>query len=104
MAERKRKLLSDALAEHAPWMPVKWEPEDAGALQALSRGDAAPHQQTRALKFIIEKVSDAYGMGWYPTGPHEASYAAGRRYTGIEIVKLLKINLSKLRREPSEQP
>lgn len=85
-------------------MPVKWEPADVGALQSLQRGDAPPEVQQRALKFIIERVCDTYGLGWFPTGPHEASFAAGRRFAGTEIVKLLNINLARLRREPSEQP
>lgn len=82
-------------------MPPKWDIEDAGALQALARGDAPPNQQQRALKFIIETVCETYGLGWHPSGPHEASFAAGRRFPGLQIVKLLRLNLAKLRRDPN---
>ena len=37
----------------APWLPPKWDVPDAGALQALARGDASPAQQQRALDWIV---------------------------------------------------
>jgi hypothetical protein len=85
-------------------MPPHWEPEDVGALQALSRGEAAPHQQIRALKWIIRDLCEYHGLGWHPSGPHEAAFAAGRRFPAVQIEKYLSINLNALRRKDSEQP
>jgi hypothetical protein len=95
----------------APWVPPPWEPEDVGAIQALMRGEAEPHQQTRALKYIVETLSDYYGISYRPDGlggQRDTDFAEGKRFVGQQIVKLTKINLSKLKRitdgGPSEQP
>mgnify|MGYP001606599485 CR=1 FL=1 len=85
-----------AIAEHAPWMPPKWETEDVGALQALQRGDAEPHQQQRALKFIIEGLAGAYDAHYFPgpEGQRNTDFALGRAFVGQQMVKLLKLNLA----------
>lgn len=101
MAEQptpRRKPVAQALKENAPWMPPTWDEADVGALQALQIGKAEPHQQQRALKFIIETICDTYGLGWHPSGPHEASFAAGKRWPGTQIVKFLNLNMKALRR------
>lgn len=80
-------------------MPVTFTLEEAGALQALQHGKADPHQQQIALKCLVERVCDTYGLGWHPTNDHEASFAAGRRFAGTQIVKALNVNLKLLRRD-----
>lgn len=95
----RRKPVSQAVYEHAPWMPVQFTPEELGSLKALQRGDAQAHLQQLALKTIIEKCCDTYGLGWHPTSEQEAHFAAGRRFAGLQIVKALNINPKLLRRE-----
>jgi hypothetical protein len=90
---QRRKPVGQAVREHAPWMPCEFTEEEAGALKALQRGDAQPHMQQLALRTIIEKVCDTYGLGWHPTNDHEASFAAGRRFSGLQIVKALNLNI-----------
>lgn len=104
--KRPPKPTQSALADHAPWKPSEWEPEDAGALQALMRGDAADHQQKRALQFIIERLCGTYEPAFRPAddGRRDTDFALGKAYVGQQIVKLLKVNLSRLRGRPSEQP
>lgn len=105
MAEQPRRAKPAKLAadENAPWKPPQWTEEAIGAVQALHRGDAQPHQQKLALDFIVRVLSDNGGLGWHPTSPHEASFAAGRRYPGVEIAKAIKINLSIFTKQPREQ-
>lgn len=81
-------------------MPVEFTEEEAGAIKALQRGDAQPHMQQIALRCFIEKICDTYGLGWHPTGDHESSFAAGRRFAGTQTVKALNLNIKLLRREP----
>lgn len=73
------------------------------AVQAVAEGTASQLQQQRALRWIIEQACETYGLGWHPGGPHEASFVAGRRFGGMQIVKALKINVSALKRASGEE-
>lgn len=90
---RERKAKS---APRQPWHPAEWEPADAGALQALFRGDAGPDQQKRALKWIIESAAMTYDEAFVPGQPDVSNFLLGRMNVGKQLVKLLKINLNVL--------
>lgn len=99
---RRRKTTREAVADHAPWKPVPYELADADALQSLLRGDADAAKQQRALKFIIESVCGTYDEPYRPgaeDGSRDTTFALGRAFSGRQIVKLLKLNLSVLRRD-----
>ena len=81
-----------------PWHPAEWEVPDAGALQALARGEAAPEQQRRALMWIIESASGAYEQSFVPDSDRVTAFLEGRRSVGNQIIKLIKINLETLRK------
>ena len=82
----------------AAWAPAPYEPADVGAIQALARGEAEPHQQIRALKWIVEAVCGTYDQSFRPESERETSFAEGRRFVGLQIVKLSKVDISKLRK------
>lgn len=85
--------------------PAAWELADASALQALAFGEASPDQQRRALKFLIERVSCAYDLSYRPESERDTAFAEGRRFVGLQIIKLLNLNLAKFRSAaPGEQP
>jgi hypothetical protein len=89
-----------AVQDNASWKPAKWELADASALQALMRGDADKGQQARALKWVIESAACTYDMSYRPGDTsRDTDFAEGRRSVGLQIVKLLKMNLSELRRK-----
>jgi hypothetical protein len=99
---RKAKTQREAVADHAPWRPVPYELADADALQALMRGDADKGKQMRALNFIINTIAGTYDEPYRPgaeEGSRDTTFALGRAYVGRQIVKLLKLNLSALRRD-----
>lgn len=81
-----------------PHIPPEYNLADAVALQALYRGDADAFQQKRALNWIIEQAAGAYEFQFYPTD-RETSFSLGRAFVGQQIVKLLKIDPTTLRRE-----
>lgn len=88
----------------APWLPVKYRKADVAALQAMWRGEATPDQQTRAMEYIVGKVSDRNGMSFRPggaEGARETDFAEGRRFVGNQILKLINIPLSKLNEDKS---
>lgn len=109
MAEQRRgtgkvrpaKAPRDALAAHAPWIPVTCDPADVTALQALARGEADPGMQRRALDFVI-RLSRNDGALYFPgeDGRRDTDFALGRAFVGEQVVALLKLNL---RRANSEQ-
>lgn len=80
----------------AAFAPPPWDLPDASAMQALARGDATPEQQKRALDWIIQKACGTYDLDYRPDA-REHAFVSGRRFVGLEIVKLLKVNIGKLR-------
>lgn len=85
-----------------PWMPPKWDLADAGALQAMARGEADAAAQQRALRWIVEQACGTYDLSWRPEqfgGDRSTSFAEGRRFVGLEIVKLTKLNLAEFRKD-----
>lgn len=99
---RKRPLA--AAQQHAPWLPVPYELAHVSSLQALERGEASPEQQRRALDWIIRLASGTYDFPYRPggsDGERDTNLALGRMFVGQQIVKMLRLNLAKLRREPN---
>lgn len=74
-----------------PWLPVEFELADIGAIKALQAGTASAEQQRRALDVFINKVCATYDLGWHPENDHQASFAAGRRFAGMQTVKALHL-------------
>lgn len=62
------------------------------AVQALARGDASPHQQQEALRWIIEQAAGTYDLSFTPDSDRGTSFAEGRRFVGLQIVKLTKLD------------
>lgn len=79
------------------WLPAEWELADAAAIQALARGDAEESQQKRALTVIVEKLAGTYEHTFVPGAQDQTTYLEGRRSVGLQIVKLLKVDLAALR-------
>lgn len=99
MSERKPKPVEQSLQENAPWKPAPWTDETAGAIQALDKGTAAPHQQKLALDYIINVVSGTYDAHYHAgqDGQRNTDFALGRAFVGQQLVKLTKLNLTALR-------
>jgi len=82
-----------------PWHPAEWEIPDAAALQAMSRGDATPEQQRRALAWIINHAAMTYDETFVPGQADVSDFLAGRRNVGTQIVKLLKVQTNLLKKQ-----
>lgn len=81
------------LTHKAPYAPAEYEVADLGAIQALARGEALPHQQTRALAWIVNEICRTYDLSYRPESPHDTAFAEGKRYVGLQLVKAMKLNL-----------
>lgn len=84
------------MKEPEPWAPPKWEVADVFAMQALVQGEATPEQQKRALDWIINPACGTYDLD-YRSDQRSHAFVSGRRFVGLEIVKLLRINTAKFR-------
>lgn len=79
-----------------PFLPPDWAPADAAAIQALAEGKATPEQQQRALNWVIYQGAGTYELE-YRTDSRDHAFASGRRFVGLQLVKLIKVNLGMLR-------
>lgn len=100
-----------------PWTPASYTDPDVYALKALQAGEAEPHQQKRALDFIINVVCKTYDLSWQDDsrgGERATSFAEGKRFVGLQIVKFVNYPVSRLGKKdgrssrnpgkPTEQP
>lgn len=76
-------------------MPADWESADAAAMQALALGKANPDQQKRALNWIIWAAAGTYELD-YRTDSRDHAFVSGRRFVGLQVIKMIKINLAKV--------
>lgn len=87
--------MSKVVPEPLPYLPPVWENADAAAFQALARGQANDAQQQRALNWILYQAANIYDLE-YRTDDRAHAFVSGRRFVGLQIVKLLKLNLTKI--------
>lgn len=82
----------------APVPVPYWENADVHAMQALQAGTADEYQQRRALKWIIYAACQTYDFCLTPEHERLSAIFDGRRFAGLQIVKMLSLDLSKLER------
>jgi hypothetical protein len=88
----------------SPLIPHHWEPADAGAFQQLQRGEASPAQQQRALAWLLECTGlkdEPYRPGG-TEGDRDTAFACGKRNIGLQVAKLLTINISAFTKKETE--
>ena len=77
-------------------MPPEYSPVVATAFQALARGDADARLQRIALDWLIEKAAMTYDLSFSPEGERATSFAEGRRFVGLQVIKMTKLDIDKL--------
>ena len=80
--------------------PAQFGSADAACVQALAAGNADSGQQKRALDWILKK---ACGLPtWaYRDSQRETDVALGRQFVGQQIMGLLNLNVSTLKKRES---
>lgn len=73
-------------------IPAVWKNADAAAIQALHKGKANKDQQKRALNFIMYNISECDGFD-YRTNDRDHAFGSGKRWVGVQLKKLISINL-----------
>lgn len=79
----------------AAWRPVDYTQADIYALKALQEGKADPAQQRRALDWIVNTAAGTYELSFRSDadgGERETAFAEGRRFVGLQVVKLVNMS------------
>ena len=73
------------------WVPEKYKPADARAVQDLEQGKATPDQQKRVLNLVIRSLACTYHPS-YRDNERDTIFMEGRRFVGLELINLLNLN------------
>ncbi len=81
-----------------PHLRCEYDVPVVAAVQALSRGEATADQQKAALNWCINQACATYGQSFQEAGDRETVFAEGRRFVGLQLVKLLHLSTNALRK------
>lgn len=79
-----------------PFLRCDWDLPTVSAVQALAKGEATPGQQQHAMRWLVEVAAGTYQPTFMLEGPHESAFAEGRRFVGLQVVKLLSLSTNAL--------
>ena len=79
-----------------------WANADAAAIQALYKGNATKDQQKRALDFILYRICEVDEFE-YRTNDREHVFCSGKRSCGLQIKKLISVNLAAFKEDRGEK-
>lgn len=71
--------------------PAKYDERIMHAVKNLARGEANESQQRCVLDWIINEVAKTYDVSFRPEGDRDTCFAEGRRFVGLQIVKLINM-------------
>lgn len=86
----------------SPWTPAKYEIHHVVAIQAVAQGTANAEQQQAVMKYIVDNLCGYYDLSFRPGGDEgrrDTDFAEGKRFVGSQLVKLMKLDVSMLRRK-----
>lgn len=83
-------------------LPADYSKADVFAVKALASGTANDHQQKRALEWIVRMAARTYDVSFSPASDRETSFAEGRRFVGLQVVKLVNMPGELLQRMKDE--
>lgn len=86
------------IAVPQPWHPVLYRDADVAALKALAAGTATDVQQKRALDWIINSAG-TYDLSFRADSERVTSFAEGKRFVGLQIVKMINLPVQLLKRK-----
>lgn len=92
-----------AVEKWKSWLPVEYSAADVELVQALNGGVANADQQRRALAFIVGTMCRTYEPSFDPESARNTDHAEGRRWVGLQLVKMTKLSLGDLRAREAQQ-
>ena len=80
-------------------MPSPYTDETVYAMKALTAGTATAEQQKHALDWIIKTLAGTYEMSFRPDSERETDFQEGKRFVGLQIVKMINLPAALLKKE-----
>lgn len=82
------------MAKESRLFKVSYDVKHAAAMQALYRGNATEHQQKLVLEWIVQNACGTYDVSYISddVAGRDSAFCEGRRFVGLQIVKLLNLN------------
>ena len=84
---------------HKGWDSAPFALADAMALKALHEGTADADQQRRALQWIVHAAARINRTSFDPDSQRGTDFAEGRRFLGLQIMRLVTTPVEDLKRE-----
>lgn len=78
----------------AAHFPADYDDKVIMAFQALKAGDADEDQQRRVLDWLIVHAAGTYELSFRSEregGERETAFAEGRRFVGLQVVKMINM-------------
>jgi hypothetical protein len=64
------------------------------ALQCVAAGTANDDQQRMFMKWLIDEICMVGNLSFSPDSVRESDFGEGRRFVGLQIGKILRLNVS----------
>jgi hypothetical protein len=64
------------------------------ALQCVAAGTANADQQRMVMQWLISDICMVEGLSFSPDSVRESDFAEGRRFVGLQLGKILRINVA----------
>jgi len=75
-------------------MPITYNDYVIRSIKSISGGTASDSQQRAFFAWLINVACGTYDMSFRPDSSRETDFAEGRRFVGLQLVKLLKAKIS----------
>lgn len=73
--------------------PAKYDEAVIHAAKHVAMGSANENQQRLFMDWLIKEAAHTYDLSYRPNDIGATSFAEGRRFVGLQIVKLLNMEL-----------
>ncbi len=73
------------------WFECEYTPGHVAAAKALMKGAARADQQIEFMKWLVNNACQYNEVAWEAESDRTSSFEAGRRYVGVQVVKLTQI-------------
>lgn len=76
---------------HHPMRPADYDVHVIATVKAMVAGVATESQQKRFMEWIIQDVARVHDLSMFtgPDGERLTSFAEGRRFVGLQVIKML---------------
>lgn len=79
------------------WETIDYTADETTLVQLMNAGAANEGQQKQFLAFVVNRLCRTYDVSFDPESPRASDFAEGRRFVGLQLVTMTKLNVSALR-------